>query len=153
MNAIDTNILAYLFDPDAPEKQSRAQQLASTMTGEALATQTSLTLSFLHNLIRSVLERGDAEAAQGVQEFGARNAGNACRPLLRKQLPFVPFHRRGQPQLASKIVRPFAQGPRASSGTSIVILTMARLLLNHGSSPAATTTCSHVVPGQRCVFC
>ncbi len=27
MNAIDTNILSYLFDPDAPEKQSRAQQL------------------------------------------------------------------------------------------------------------------------------
>jgi predicted nucleic acid-binding protein len=27
MNAIDTNILAYLFDPDRPEKQSRAQRL------------------------------------------------------------------------------------------------------------------------------
>jgi predicted nucleic acid-binding protein len=27
MNAIDTNILGYLFDPDAPDKQSRAQQL------------------------------------------------------------------------------------------------------------------------------
>lgn len=27
MNAIDTNILGYLFDPDAPEKQGRAQQL------------------------------------------------------------------------------------------------------------------------------
>ena len=31
MNAIDTNILAYLFDPDAPEKQSRAQRMLDTL--------------------------------------------------------------------------------------------------------------------------
>jgi hypothetical protein len=27
MNAIDTNVVAYLFDPDATEKHSRTQQL------------------------------------------------------------------------------------------------------------------------------
>lgn len=31
MNAIDTNIAAYLFDPSAPEKQVRAQQLVDDM--------------------------------------------------------------------------------------------------------------------------
>ncbi len=41
MNAIDTNVLAYLFDPDAPEKQSRAQEL---LDGLVLKPQESVWL-------------------------------------------------------------------------------------------------------------
>src|SRR5947208_2060709 len=79
------------------------------MTGEALATQTSLTVGFLHDFIRPILERRNAEPAQRNNELSARHAIHASCPLLRKNLQLVPFDGGGQPQLLGEILRSFAQ--------------------------------------------
>jgi hypothetical protein len=61
------------------------------MTGEALAIQTSLTVSFLQDFVRSVLERGNSEAAQDLEKFGTAYSGNLCEDQKRFLTPVMSF--------------------------------------------------------------
>ena len=45
---------------------------SQVITGEAFVTHTSLTIGFLDDLIRTILEGCDAESAQPVEEFRTR---------------------------------------------------------------------------------
>src|SRR5437879_519058 len=80
------------------------------MTGEALTTQGSLTRGFRPDVVWAVLKRRNAEAPQGIEELGARQAGDVRRALLRKNLQLVPFHRRRQTEFAGKILWFLVQG-------------------------------------------
>ena len=71
--------------PQQGKRNSRFSHptLAKTITGEAFATQTSGMIRFLHDVVGAVLERGNPESAERVQEFGPRHTRDARSPLLR----------------------------------------------------------------------
>src|SRR3990170_4014691 len=74
------------------------------MTGEALTTQMSLTAGLLQRLLRSVLERRNAELTKNGEELGAGEAGDLGRPFLSDTPQLVPLHGGSQPQLADEIL-------------------------------------------------
>src|SRR5208337_4098422 len=96
--------------PGNCSKSWRWPTLASTITGDALTTQTSFTLGFLDDLFGRVLKRRDPKPAKRAEELGTRESGDLGGSLLGKHFQLIPFHRSRQAQLPGKVLGILAKG-------------------------------------------
>ena len=92
---LDTNVLVYLFDRDAPEKQARAQEILKTdgASGRALLS-TQVLQEFYVSVTRKLAEPLDPEVAyRAVEDLAALPLVSIDTPLI---LTAIKRHRREQ---------------------------------------------------------